>query len=182
MKNTKTLNESGAQCSAAAQLIHGCKHCVNQCDELLNMVSQQVYGSFPEGTSSIGAHMRHILDRYLCFFAGLQNGLIDYDARKRDKSIETNLEAAAFALTSVSRRIDAMTLSEELGKTITVRESVYHQGPSVEIPSTVDRELMGLISHSIHHLAIIALITKSFGYRLDSDFGKAPSTILYERS
>ena len=90
-----------------------------------------------------------------------------------------------------------MTLSEELGKTITVRESVYHQGPSVEIPSTVDRELMGLISHSIHHLAhrahtaismndthlaIIALITKSFGYRLDSDFGKAPSTILYERS
>ena len=39
---------------------------------------------------------------------------------------------------------------------------------------------MGLVTHSIHHLAIIALIVKSYGYEMDSDFGKAASTILYE--
>jgi hypothetical protein len=51
----------------------------------------------------------------------------------------------------------------------------------VSITSTVDRELMALITHSIHHLAIIALIVKSYGYEMDDDFGKAPSTIVYER-
>jgi hypothetical protein len=41
---------------------------------------------------------------------------------------------------------------------------------------------MGLISHSTHHLAIIGLLAKSLGCQMDSDFGKAASTILYERA
>ncbi len=106
---------------------------------------------------------------------------MDYDARARDKSIETNLAAAQFAVVSVSRRIEGQELLTSLNKSIRVREAVYLRGASVEVDSSVERELMGLISHSIHHLAIIALVAKSFGYQLDQDFGKAPSTILFER-
>ena len=130
----------------------------------------------------MGAHIRHILDRFLCFLAGLPEASIDYDARKRDKSIENNLDAATFALASVARRIESLDMLNTLGTSISVRESVHHLGPSVAMPSTVGRELMGLVTHSIHHLAIIALIVKSYGYEIDSDFGKAPSTIRYERA
>ena len=74
-----------------------------------------------------------------------------------------------------------MDLDEVLGKSIEVRESVHHESPLAEIPSTFDREIMGLISHSSHHLAIIALIAKSLSFEIDDDFGKAPSTLASER-
>ncbi len=163
-------------------LVGGCMNCIEQCDQILSIVSQENYCDESKGSSSMGAHIRHILDRFHCFFAGLGDASIDYDARKRDREIEQNLEAATFALASVARKIEQMRTSVTSIELISVRESVLPSSPAVEIPSTVERELMGLITHSIHHLAIIALQAKSFGYQIDSDFGKAPSTIVYERA
>ncbi len=107
-------------------------------------------------------------------------GSIDYDARKRDKSVENKMDVATIALDSLGRRIETMAALDHLETPITVRESVHYRGPAVTMRSTVGRVLMGLVTHSIHHLAIIALIVKSYGYEMDSDFGKAASTILYE--
>lgn len=176
----RALNDDNS--ADGALLIQGCMHCVEQSNQLLSVVSQSDYIIASEGNSSIGAHMRHILDRFHCFFAGLQDACVDYDDRKRDKAIENSVEATSFALASVAKQIGNLNLAEFAQKNIAVRESVYHQGPAIAISSTVDRELMGLITHSIHHLAIIAIIAKSFGYAMDGDFGKAPSTIVFERS
>ena len=165
--------------SDASQLIHGCMYCV---DQLPRMISQSIYVNSTENSSSVGAHIRHILDRYQSFFTDIPEGVINYNFRKQDKSIESNLEAANFALSSLSRRIEALDLAENLGRAVTVCESLHHERPSMSIPSTVDRELMELVNHSIHHLAIIALLVKPFGFTVGSDFGKAPSTIVYERS
>ena len=87
-----------------------------------------------------------------------------------------------FALTSIGRRIERLQQLPFSNELITVKESVLPTKPAIEITSTMERELMGLITHSIHHLAIIALIARSFGHQLDSDLGKAPSTIAYERT
>lgn len=163
-------------------LIGGCINCVKQCDQILSIVTQEHFIDGAKGNSTIGAHVRHILDRFHCFFAGLADSSIDYDARKRDRQIEQNLEAATFALASVARRIEQLRDSSLGNEPISVKESVLPSSPAVEITSTVERELMGLITHSIHHLAIISLQAKSFGHQLDSDFGKAPSTIAYERA
>ncbi|PCJ23233.1 MAG: hypothetical protein COA96_12230 [SAR86 cluster bacterium] len=186
MTNSKTISQTGkadlAQDHSESLLIQGCLHCVSQCDELMAFISDELYTAESQGNSSIGAHTRHILDRFHCFFAGLQGAYIDYDDRKRDKTIENSIEAAAFALASVAARVEKLNLAEFADTAITVSESVYHKGPAMAIPSTVNRELMGLITHSIHHLAIIAIIARSFGCHMDEDFGKAPSTIVYEHS
>ncbi len=87
-----------------------------------------------------------------------------------------------FALESVARRIEQLQSMPFCSELIGVKEFVLPSSPAVEINSTLERELMGLITHSIHHLAIIALLAKSFGHQMDSDFGKAPSTIVYERT
>tara|TARA_B110000858_G_scaffold123333_1_gene140622 strand:- start:10678 stop:11232 length:555 start_codon:yes stop_codon:yes gene_type:complete len=163
-------------------LIDACINCIAQCDQILDIVSQENFTDTSEGGSSIGAHIRHILDRFHCFFAGLADTSIDYDARKRDPEIEQNLEAAMFALTSIARRIERLQQLPFCNELITVKESVLPTSPAIGITSTVERELMGLITHSIHHLAIIALLARSFGHQMDSDFGKAPSTIAYERT
>ena len=168
------------QCDSDAQrLILGCKHGLDQCAALVQQLSDSSFTYVEESNSSIGCHLRHILDRYQCFFSGLNSGCVNYDERKRDKSIESNLEAASFAIASATRRIEDLENNSQ--NSIKVQESVHHLIPQVLIESTVDRELMSLISHTTHHLAIIALIAKGLGYNLGSDFGKAPSTIVYER-
>jgi uncharacterized damage-inducible protein DinB len=161
-------------------LILGCRHGIQQCTDLLQQLSETSFTQSENGSSFIGAHLRHVLERYQCFFAGLQSGCVDYDGRKRDKSIETNLEAATFALVSVAKRID--DLKAGASGPLQVRESVHLLSPQVLLDSSVNRELMGLITHTTHHLAIIALLARGQGYRLPDDFGKAPSTILHERS
>jgi uncharacterized damage-inducible protein DinB len=163
-------------------LIGGCTNCIAQCDQILSIILQENFTDDSKGSSSIGAHVRHILDRFHCFFAGIAGASIDYDARKRDPEIEQNVEAAMFALESVARRIEQLRSLPFCSELIGVKESVLSSSPAVEISSTLERELMGLITHSIHHLAIIALLAKSFGYQMDSDLGKAPSTIVYERA
>jgi hypothetical protein len=182
MTNLTAKIQGSAQNSDAKQLIEGCLLCVDQCDQLLQLISRREYVATAQGASSVGAHIRHILDRFHCVFAGLNDGFIDYDARKREQAIENSPDAASFALASVARRIQDLDLAHRLSNTITVRESVHSEGPVVAIPSSVGRELMGVVTHSIHHLAIIALSVKAFGYQLDDDLGKAPSTIMYERS
>lgn len=166
--------------SQSQGLILGCRHGIQQCAELLQKLSQNSFTQTEKGSSSIGAHLRHVLERYQCFFAGLQSGCVDYDGRKRDKSIETNLEAATFALASVAKRIDELEAVASIP--LQVRESVHHCSPQVLLDSSVNRELMGLITHTTHHLAIMALLARGQGYQLPDDFGKAPSTLLHERS
>jgi hypothetical protein len=86
-------------------LIGGCINCIVQCDQILSTVSQDNFTDDSAGSSSIGAHVRHVLDSFHCFFEGLADPSIDYGARKRDPQIEKNLEAATFVLASVARSI-----------------------------------------------------------------------------
>lgn len=181
MSDINNLDLTSSRSDQECQIINGCDLCISQCESLLREISTDHYCHVEEGHSSVGAHMRHILDRYLSFFKGINSGCIDYDDRQRDKSIETNPQAAEFALTSIARRIKDLNLDTQRERTITMQEAVHHSGPAVAIGSTVNRELMALVTHSIHHLAIIALIVRPFGYELGADFGKAPSTIIFER-
>jgi hypothetical protein len=45
--------------------------------------------------------------------------------------------------------------------------------------TTLKRELRFLVSHTIHHYALIAVILKLQGFDCGPDFGVAPSTIEY---
>lgn len=180
--DSTNLVKQDVSSSAGDLLLKGCLHCMQQCDDLVNSLSADDYANSYEGSSSIGSHVRHILDRFQSLFSGLPDVCVDYDVRKRDKAIESSTDSARFAIASVSRRIQELDLIELSGQSISVRETVYHRGDPIEISSTLQRELMGLVTHSIHHLAIISMLAKQCGHPLDQSFGKAPSTLVYERS
>jgi hypothetical protein len=82
----------------------------------------------------------------------------------------------------VQRHIDALTSSEIQDQQLMVSETVHHRGFLVRVASTAERELMGLVSHSIHHLAIIPLLAEALGHSVDQNFGKAPSTFVFKNS
>ncbi len=107
------------------------------------------------------------------------------------------MDACSTMLHSISTWLNNLLELDLANEPIQVREAVDYDGSSsgvgggvggsvgisvgISVESTVDRELMGLVSHSIHHLAIIVLIAKSHGCNIDGDLGKAPSTIMFER-
>jgi hypothetical protein len=45
--------------------------------------------------------------------------------------------------------------------------------------STVRRELQFLLSHTVHHFALIAVLLERFEIAVPDDFGIAPSTLRY---
>lgn len=138
-------------------------------DEHYRYPSAQLEGN------SIGAHTRHIIELYQELIRGYENGVVDYDQRKRDQQIQTERAAAINRLIQV---IQAPTLEN---KPIIVLAPSMHAGQHAQpIGSTYDRELMYHIEHTIHHLALIRVAFQEFAIGpLPEDFGVAPSTMVH---
>lgn len=127
--------------------------------------------------SSIGGHLRHCLEHYRSFLSGLVEGKVDYDDRRRDTRLEQCTAAAREALQDVLKQLDVLQQQE-----IPVGLSVKMDCGGEEVewqPSTTGRELQFLVSHTIHHFAMIGGICQEQGVELDEAFGVAPSTLRY---
>ena len=67
---------------------------------------------------SIGGHLRHILDFYQNFLAGIESGRIDYNLRQRDVLIERD---PVYAIKRLSETIAALRSLPDLER----REACY---------------------------------------------------------
>jgi uncharacterized damage-inducible protein DinB len=130
----------------------------------------------PGVSGSIGGHVRHCLDHVRALELGIERGLVDYDARRPDATVESEREAAVRSLLAAAARL--RTLSDNaLKRMVVVRTLVAPEGPVVESGSSVARELAFVVSHTIHHHAQIALLAHRAGSsRLPRRFGVAPGT------
>lgn len=132
----------------------------------------------PGGGGSIGAHVRHSLDHIRLFLIGIDNGIIDYDHRERGTDIERCRSTAYDAIAALRNRI--ATLSDRsLDQDVLVRVMFSGSGAAMETRSTVGRELMFVMSHTIHHNAMIASAARRLGATVPTDFEYAPSTIAH---
>lgn len=143
---------------------------------IVSSLSDTEYTYTSDGQSSVGKHVRHILDFYRCFLDGLDAGMIDYDCRRRDVRIESTRRIALTALTRIHRELGAISPGES---TLLVYSSVDDTG-AISSTSTSRRELMFLQTHSTHHLSIVATIMRSLGVAVDDSLGVAPSTLAHE--
>jgi len=153
--------------------------------ELLGELDEQLYRRTapPIFTGSIGAHWRHCLDHYTSFLDGWQSGTIDYAARAREARLETDPTHASRRTRSVIRQLQQLEAAAGSALLRVRVDCADHSdtGPR-ESGSSVDRELQFLISHSVHHYALIALIMKLEGKFPAADFGVAPSTLQYRQT
>ncbi len=129
--------------------------------------------------ASIGAHVRHILDHYRLFLAGVPAGAVDYDARERDTPVERERAAALAQAASLASGLRGVP-SEAFARPLHVhQQGAYEAGRFETCDSRVDRELLFLQSHTVHHQAIIGLLAKLQGVEPPEHFGVAPSTVAY---
>jgi len=155
---------------------------LEQADALIDRVTDAVYGGGEGQAKPVGPHFRHVLEHYGRFLAGIADGRIDYDARERESAVETDRGAArrrirdlVNGLLDLDRRaIDApATARLECGLG---DEDEQWSG------TTVRRELHFLLSHTIHHYALIGLLLERHGVDPGEGFGVAPSTLKYWQS
>ena len=131
--------------------------------------------------SSIGAHLRHCIDHYDNFLAGVPSGSIDYDARERHRDIETDRSVAVAKLNQITTGLKAISELEDKSVRVKMDCGNNESEDAWWTDSSVRRELQFLISHTVHHYAIIKMVLIASGCEVHEEFGIAPSTLRYHQ-
>lgn len=155
-------------------------------DQALSLISEidneslsQVISPYFSG--SIGQHLRHVVDHYVNLFNGIADGLVNYNRRNRFCSVETSIDDCRKAFHDVQAQIVELT-AEQLTQTVSViTEISISEHDDALVESNVDRELVFISSHAIHHYAMIKIIRQMQGAQVPANFGFAPATLTYLR-
>lgn len=130
------------------------------------------------GNSSIGSHVRHTIEMYQCMLEGYETGIINYEKRKRNITIECDNELAASILLEISEKLDMPN------KTIALEGDFCNdEAELITITTNYFRELIYNLEHTIHHMALIRVGIQTLTYlSLPQNFGVAPSTIKHQQA
>jgi hypothetical protein len=153
---------------------------LKQGHQLLNCLDDSVYPlvKHPFSNYGMGSHFRHCLDFYQSFLNGVEAGWIDYDDRERDLRIEKDrLVAISRFEVTIARLKEVSCLDGEMPVMVRLEDAGERQVHSSWSSSSVMRELQSLISHTVHHYALVALMLQLNGFQPAEDFGVAPSTL-----
>jgi uncharacterized damage-inducible protein DinB len=164
------------------QLSNACVAILNQLSELVVQLKDTDYAKPSKAltNSTIGQHLRHTLEFFICLEDGYGKGLVNYDKRNHDKLIETDKFIALSTIQKIADFISSQksdqSLKLEVGYNLNNEEAMT-------IDSTYLRELIYNIEHAVHHMAIMKIgIHEVAPYiALPSDFGVAASTIRYKK-
>ena len=128
-----------------------------------------------KNSASVGEQFRHNLDFVNTFLNGVAVGRIDYTKRERDIRVERSREWAVERFETVGRKL-AMLSRAQINSMVSVRSET---DAGVWLPSSAAREMEFVLSHTIHHHALIAEKLAGQGVILDTAFGVAASTKSY---
>jgi uncharacterized damage-inducible protein DinB len=165
------VRQSPLQDAVAEVLRQGESLLKSLCDEDYKRKLPNVFGS------TVGGHYRHCLDHFDSLLQGLDTDEINYDHRQRNPRVEND---RAFALAETKRILEAVASISRpfLDCPINVRSKVsYERDAAPLIGSTVGRELMYAVAHTIHHYALISVMCAMLKIPVPAGFGVAPSTL-----
>lgn len=147
---------------------------------LVDCFSKVQYGSINiEGVSAPGKHVRHITDHYEAFSCGLETGLVDYDVRSRASALEKCQMKTALTIHRIQSDILVTSLQDKtlkLATTVSASASTPYR-----LVSSVRRELVYLLNHTVHHTAMLSLLARLQGVCHIPVGGVAPSTRRWEK-
>jgi hypothetical protein len=126
-------------------------------------------------SGSIGEHVRHCLDHVAALLQPTPTGTLSYDHRARGTAVETDPAAALQRIYRLKTAL-AQWHGRSLDEPIRVASLISLRGDSLISWSTLAREFAFVVSHTIHHQAVIAVLLSLHGYAVPDRFGHSPAT------
>ena len=165
------------------QLSDTCLALLDQLSGVIHQIDEEDFARPSEALSrsTVGQHLRHTIEFFICLEEGVNRNIVNYDARSHDALIETD---KTVALKAIQR------ICEFIGKHRTdcaMKLEVGYEPNGTDV-LTLDtnyfRELIYNIEHTVHHMAIMKIGIREVApyVRVPSDFGVAASTIRYRES
>ncbi len=150
---------------------------LDELDALLYDVPLAVYRGRCAGqvSGSIGEHVRHCLDHVSALVAVDTSTTLSYDRRQRGTMVETDPVEAQRRILDLKTTLEAWA-SRSLDEPVHVVAVISTSGDAVTAWSTLARELAFVVSHTIHHQALIGLLLAAHGQTVPDRFGHSPST------
>ena len=159
-----------------------CAHILSQLTDLVAQIHESDFTKPSDqlSQSTIGQHLRHTLEFFICFESGYQHGVVNYDKRAHDKQIERDKYIALATIGRIEAFVKSFKEKElklEVGYDLS-------QDEFVTINTTAMRELVYNIEHAVHHMAIMKIGIREIApyVNLPKDFGVAASTIRYHEA
>lgn len=131
--------------------------------------------------STIGQHLRHTLEFFMCLESGFSKGVVNYDKRSHDQLIETDKDIALGTIHRIREFIQNQTGDQPLKLEV-------GYDPQSDACVTLDtnylRELTYNIEHAVHHMAIMKIGLREVAPYVvfGADFGVAVSTLRYREA
>jgi len=127
--------------------------------------------------ATVGQHVRHIIELFQCLENGYDEGMVNYEKRKRDAGIENSKAFAVELLSEVHSGLNRPN------KTLNL-EACYdeHSSHPITIATNFYREIAYNLEHTIHHMALIRVgINEIADINLPAEFGVATSTLKFRK-
>ena len=128
--------------------------------------------------STIGQHVRHIIELFQCLNDSYEIGKVNYEKRERDAAIENNKELALDLLKEICSGLDKP--NKEM-----ILESIYDENTEsiLLIQTTYQREVAYNLEHAVHHMALIRVVINELsGIDLPETYGVAQSTTKFKQA
>lgn len=165
------------------QLKTACKSILIQLSDAVRQIREEDFNkpSLSLSHASVGQHVRHTLEFFICLEDGFEQGVVNYDKRAHDKLIESD---KTIALAAIARIIDFVG-SRSLDKKLFLEVGYdQHEENFVTIETNYLRELTYNIEHAVHHMAIMKIGIREVApyVKFSPDFGVAVSTVRYKEA
>jgi uncharacterized damage-inducible protein DinB len=149
-------------------------------DEMRRMIERiddDTYTRPAPGRTSggVGGHVRHCLDHVSALVHAIRTGVCEYDRRRRGTEVE---RCRATAISQIAGLCEQLTAFDEglLDEPLLVETQIDPSGAMILTRSSMCREVAFVISHTIHHNAIVAQLLRARGSDVGERFGLAPAT------
>lgn len=156
-------------------------HTFDQLLQVLEDLNNTEYSAGPDilNGSGIGQHCRHLLEMFTCLHQGYESGVVNYEKRERNKSLE---QYRSEAINQINLLRGSMTKPEKE----MILEASYglNTGENETYKTSYKRELAYAFEHAIHHMALIGVGLKVVAPHVKppENFGVATSTIKYRQA
>jgi len=127
--------------------------------------------------ATIGQHVRHIIELFVCLENGYESGTVNYENRKRDVLIQMDKEFARQLLHGIYRTVSRPDK-------VLLLEANYNPGSDETflIETNYYREIVYNLEHTVHHMALIRVgINEVSTLTVPQEFGVAASTIKHQK-